>query len=168
MLPLPKPEKYNFDFNFKAPSRTVSAHPNNFGEKTDAIKILDALSRVGFGGAIDTLQIYAGKVEILCDSPATKAKLLTMGLKVGNSHVSFRDPAVRFFPITVCGLSPEVSNEEFGNFMGRFGQITNHYHVCKQAGNKRIKNGNRVFHFSKLTVVPPTSHLVQGRIVRIV
>lgn len=52
--------------------------------------------------------------------------------------------------------------------MGRFGQISKHYHVYKQAGNERIKNGNRVFQFSKLTNVPPTSHLVQGRIVRIV
>lgn len=168
VLPLPKPEKYNFAFDFKVPSRTVSAHPNNFGEKPDAIKILDALNRAGLSNSIETLQIFSGKVEILCDSPATKAKLLTMGLKVGNTHVSFRDLAVRFFPVTVCGLPPEVTNEEFGIFMGRFGTISKHYHVYKQAGNKRIKNGNRVFQFSKLTTVPPTSHLVQGRIVRIV
>lgn len=102
-----------------------------------------------------------------------------MGLKVGNTnvsfrnthgntHVSFRDPAFGFFPIKVCGLPQEVSNEDFGQFMGRFGVILKHYHFFKQAGGKRIKNDNRVFHFSKLNVVPPTSLLVQGRIVRIV
>lgn len=77
-------------------------------------------------------------------------KLLTDGLKVGNHHNNLRYRAVRYFPVTVIGLPPDMSTEDFVDEMSKYGTLLKHYDVFKLVGGQRVRNGNRVYHYKEL------------------
>lgn len=157
----------SFDVPHATSARTVSAHPANFGVKSLSIDLItDALSKQGLKG-IETIQVLPNRVELLCIKKDVRDKLLQSGMKFGSTHVNFRDPSVRFFPVTVCGLPPEITNADFRVCLNHYGDIQKDYYVYKTVGTHRVKNGNRVFHFKILKSKLPEKILVGNRVVRL-
>lgn len=73
------------------------------------------------------------------------------------------DPNVRFFPVTVCGLPPDISNTDLKVCLGQYG-FKKIIFIKRFVGTHRVKNGNRVFHFSLLKQKLPEKILIGNRV----
>lgn len=117
---------------------------------------------------VETIQIVSSRVEILFTRVDIKEKFLVDGLRVGDTHVNFRDAAIKFFPVTVIGLPPEISTAEFATEMRRFGTLIKFYDVYKFVNGQKVKNGNRVYHYQQLVDTIPTRVISDNRVIRLV
>lgn len=158
VLDFPKVPDRTFNFA-KQPSRTVSAHLKDFGRKIEVPTIISALQKKNVTKFVEIIQIVSSRVEILFTRVDIKEKFLIEGLRVGNTNVNFRDAAIKFFPVTVIGLPPEISTAEFATEMKRFGTLIKFHDVLKFVNGQKVKNGNRVYHYQQLVDTIPTSHL---------
>lgn len=95
-------------------------------------------------------------------------KFLVEGLRVGDTHVNFRDTAIKFFPVTVIGLPQKFGLQNLPSKMKRFATLIKFYDDFKFVNGQKVKNGNRVYHFQQLDDTIPTRIISYNRVIRLV
>ena len=147
----------------------VSTNFKNFNDpKLNIQKISDALVRNGFRLSATGIAKSGNRIEIEMPNESDRWQLLTKGLMYGNNHILFRDSTIDILPVTVIGFPMNITQDNFYKLMERYGNIHKHYEVIKQIGQFRIKNGNRVIHFTQLYAKLPKVITVNGKTVKLV
>lgn len=148
---------FKFDLN-KAYSRTISIPIKNLPEKLD--EIIDTLQQNGYRD-IETIQYTPGnKYEICFASAKTKATILARGYNYKNRNWRTGDAQYELLNVVVCGVPPEISNQELVENMRQFGEIRSTSE--KFDPKKKVKTGVRILHFTKITKLIPQIVHVEG------
>lgn len=147
----------------------ISTNFKNFKDSKLSIqKISEALVRNGYRNSATGIAKVGNRIEIEMQNESDRWEILQKGLMYGNHMIQFRDSTIDILPVTMIGIPMNVTANGFLDVVKRYGNVHKHYEVVKDAGKFKIKNGNRVVHYTKLFEKLPEWIVVNGKNVKLV